>query len=46
MATLELKEIEIRDVWNYNFEEAAEQIREIIIKYPYVAMVSFSNLLK
>lgn len=33
------KEIEIRDVWTYNFEEEAAKIREIIQKFPYVAMV-------
>ena len=32
--------VEIRDVWAENLEEEMENIREVIQKYPYVAMVS------
>jgi hypothetical protein len=31
--------VEIRDVWAANLEEEMEKIREIIEKYPFVAMV-------
>ena len=31
--------VEIRDVWASNLEEEMEKIREIVEKYPYVAMV-------
>ena len=31
--------VEIRDVWESNLEEEMEKIREVIEKYPYVAMV-------
>jgi hypothetical protein len=34
------KTIEIRDVWAHNLEAEMEHIREILDKYPYVAMVS------
>ena len=33
--------IEIRDVWASNLEEEMEKIREILEKFPYVAMVRF-----
>jgi hypothetical protein len=36
------KTIEIRDVWASNLEEEMGNIREILEKYPYVAMVSWS----
>ena len=32
------KTVEIRDVWASNLEEEMENIREVIGKYPYVAM--------
>jgi hypothetical protein len=32
--------VEIRDVWASNLEEEMEKIREIVEKYPYVAMVN------
>ena len=32
--------VEIRDVWAHNLEEEMEKVREIVEKYPYVAMVS------
>ena len=31
----------IKDVWAHNAEEEFRAIRKLIIKYPYVAMVSF-----
>jgi hypothetical protein len=31
--------VEIRDVWAANLDEEMEKIREIIEKYPFVAMV-------
>jgi hypothetical protein len=36
------KTIEIRDVWASNLEEEMGNIREILEKYPYVAMVRMS----
>ena len=39
------KTIEIRDVWASNLEEEMEKIREILEKFPYVAMVRFSKCL-
>jgi CCR4-NOT transcription complex subunit 7/8 len=36
--TLDGRTIEIRDVWASNLEEEMEHIRDIIEKYPYVAM--------
>ena len=35
------REVEIRDVWASNLEEEMEKIREVIEKFPYVAMVSY-----
>lgn len=37
--------VEIRDVWASNLHEEMEKIREIIEKYPYVAMVRIWKLL-
>ena len=34
------KTVEIRDVWASNLEEEIANIRKVIEKYPYVAMVS------
>ena len=34
-------EEEIVDVWGENLEEEFDKIRQIIVSYPYVAMVSF-----
>ena len=39
-STTDGKVVEIRDVWAYNLEEEMEKIREVILKYPFVAMVS------
>ena len=36
--TLDGRTIEIRDVWASNLEEEMENIREILERYPYVAM--------
>ena len=41
--SLDGKTIEIRDVWASNLEEEMEKIREILEKFPYVAMVRFST---
>lgn len=41
--TLDGKAIEIRDVWAHNLEVEMEHIREILDKYPYVAMVSINR---
>jgi len=38
------REVEIRDVWASNLEEEMEKIREVIEKFPYVAMVSCTGL--
>jgi hypothetical protein len=37
------KTIEIRDVWASNLDEEMENIREVLLKYPYVAMVINTN---
>ena len=42
--TADGKTIEIRDVWAHNLEEELENIRDIIEKYPYVAMVRYFSL--
>jgi hypothetical protein len=34
------KVVEIREVWAYNLDEEMEKIREVLINYPYVAMVN------
>ena len=34
------KVVEIRDVWAENLEAEMKVIREVIVRYPYVAMVS------
>ena len=33
----------IRDVWKNNMEEEFAKIRDVVEKYPYVAMVSFTS---
>ena len=43
-ATPDGKKVEIRDVWASNLEEEMENIRRVIEKYPYVAMVCHSTL--
>lgn len=37
--------VEIRDVWANNLEEEMEVIRELILKYNYVAMVCDSYIM-
>ena len=33
----------IKDVWAHNVEEEFRAIRKLVMKYPYVAMVSFQK---
>ena len=37
--------IEIRDVWASNVDEEMAKIREVIHKYPYIAMVQYLLIL-
>ena len=30
----------IQDVWNYNMDDEFEKIRQVVKRYPYIAMVS------
>lgn len=35
----------IKDVWAHNVEEEFRAIRKLVVKYPFVAMVSFHWLI-
>ncbi len=39
-----LSSLGIKDVWAHNVEEEFRSIRKLILKYPYVAMVSSNRI--
>lgn len=41
MRTQQSNKGRIREVWKHNLEEEMAVLRDIIDKYPYIAMVSF-----